>query len=383
MKEHPGRAGGSRLLGRGLLVLLAAGLLLMILGSVLLWHAWRSPPSSPPPGGQVVRVGPGASLTTVADTLAGRGLLDHPRLFAAVARLTGRDRQIKAGRYAFAPGMTPRQLLRQLTEGRTLPIVVMLPEGVTAREAARIMAAALGFSSARFLAQADSLVRQGVLGRGMMTPAAAARYDSLLDALARADPDPTCWSEGYLASDTYHFAEGTTAHGAAAEVVQLGLARAESAASWASPSVRALGLGPHEVVSLASIVETETSSATERGRVAAVYLNRLREGWRLEADPTVAYALGKQGERLRHRDLRVDSPYNTYRHDGLPPGPICSPGVASLRAAAAPDTTCHAFFFVADGQGGHVFSASRAEHERAVRRYLRGLESGDAGAQRD
>jgi UPF0755 protein len=124
-------------------------------------------------------------------------------------------------------------------------------------------------------------------------------------------------------------------------------------------------------VTIASIVEAEARRADERARIAAVYFNRLRRGARLEADPTVAYVLDKRGERLLYRDLRVDSPYNTYANTGLPPGPIGTPGLASLAAAAHPDTLCDAFYFVADGEGGHVFSRTADEHRAAVARYRR------------
>ncbi|MBM4131087.1 endolytic transglycosylase MltG, partial [bacterium] len=129
-----------------------------------------------------------------------------------------------------------------------------------------------------------------------------------------------------------------------------------------------------KLLTLASIIEAETSRPDERARVGAVYLNRLRLGMNLAADPTVAFATQKKGQRLLYRDLEVDSAWNTYRRRGLPPGPIGSPGMASLRAAARPDPACRELYFVADGEGGHVFSHTAQEHEAAVRRYrlLRG-----------
>jgi UPF0755 protein len=133
--------------------------------------------------------------------------------------------------------------------------------------------------------------------------------------------------------------------------------------------VASLRLSPHDIVTLASIVEAEARRPAERALIAAVYVNRLRAGWSLEADPTVAYLLGKKGERLYYHDLEADSPYNTYRHPGLPPGPIGNPGVSALRAAAHPDRACTALWFVADGEGGHVFSRTLVDHERAVRAY--------------
>ena len=125
----------------------------------------------------------------------------------------------------------------------------------------------------------------------------------------------------------------------------------------------------HEVVTLASIVEAEAVLDHERPSIAAVYRNRIDKGWRLEADPTVAYALDKIGDRLTFRDLEVDSPYNTYRNSGLPPGPINSPGRASIQAVLWPEPGLEAMYFVADGEGGHRFSRTWEEHQRAVREY--------------
>jgi UPF0755 protein len=121
------------------------------------------------------------------------------------------------------------------------------------------------------------------------------------------------------------------------------------------------------VVTLASIVEREASLDDERARIAGVFLNRLDRGMRLEADPTVAYAMGGYRGRLLYRDLEIESPYNTYRNRGLPPGPICSPGDASIRAALYPDADTDALYFVARGDGSHVFSRTLGEHEKAVR----------------
>ena len=125
------------------------------------------------------------------------------------------------------------------------------------------------------------------------------------------------------------------------------------------------------MLTLASVVEAEARLDTERTLVAAVYSNRLAHNWRLEADPTVAFILEKKGSRLYYKDLKVDSPYNTYVYRGLPPGPIGSPGMAALQAAARPDPGCDAMYFVSDGVGGHVFSRTLQEHEEAVRRFRR------------
>jgi len=135
-----------------------------------------------------------------------------------------------------------------------------------------------------------------------------------------------------------------------------------------------LGMSELEVLTLASIVEAEAMIDSERPHIAAVYLNRLENGWRLEADPTVRYALGNYRRKLYYSDLDVDSPYNTYRNTGLPPGPICSPGIASIDAVLHPRPDSPDFFFVANGDGSHTFSRTFEEHIRARNRAARAQE---------
>jgi UPF0755 protein len=179
---------------------------------------------------------------------------------------------------------------------------------------------------------------------------------------ARLDvPTPTL--EGYLYPATYTFQEGTTARAAVAEMVS----RFERAwrPEW-TQGLQALALSRHAAVTLASIVEREAVKPEERPVIAAVYYNRLKKGMRLEADPTVQYALGRHTDRVLYRDLDVESPYNTYRRAGLPPGPIGSPGGPSLAAAASPARVPY-LFFVAHPDGHHEFRTTFAEHLVAVR----------------
>ncbi|MHB8079974.1 MAG: endolytic transglycosylase MltG, partial [Candidatus Krumholzibacteriia bacterium] len=303
--------------------------------------------------------------SAVIDTLARRGLVRERRLLRLVARVTGRDRQLRAGVYTLPRGLPPRDLLALLSTGRVVLARVLLPEGIEADEAARRVAVATGGDAARFLAAADSLARAGIVAERLAgDPARVARLDALAAAGARAGagatPRPFHWCEGYLAPDTYFLPPGLPAVAAARVIVAAGVARVDSLP-------RASGLTPQELLTLASLVEAEARRPDERPRIAAVYLNRLRLGWKLEADPTVAYALRKRGERLFYHDLAVDSPFNTYARAGLPPGPIGSPGAAALRAAVHPDPACDALFFVARGDGGHAFSRTFEAHEQAVR----------------
>lgn len=375
-RARPARRGPRTVRSR--LVPLAVVIVCAAAAALLLWWAWMRPAGGRPPGPpyQIVRVPAGASFDAVADSLARRGLLRHGILLRLAARLTGQDRRLRAGVYTMPAGLSPRAVLALLAEGKAAPARVVLPEGIEAEEAARRVADGTGCDAGLFLAVADSLARAGLVADGLLGGAERlARLTEVRDATA-GRLRWLHWCEGYLAPDTYFLAPGLPAATAARVIVSLGLARADSLAREIAPAMRALGLTPHDVVTLASLVEAEVRLPQERPLVAAVYANRLRRGWRLEADPTVAYALRKRGERISFRDLEVDSPWNTYRQAGLPPGPIGCPGVAALRAAARPDSACDALFFVADGQGGHVFSRSLEAHERAARAWRAGREDG-------
>jgi UPF0755 protein len=178
-------------------------------------------------------------------------------------------------------------------------------------------------------------------------------------------PGPTL--EGYLFPDTYAFPDGTSPRNAVLEMVKR--FEREWKPEWNS-RLDSLSLTRHEAVTLASIVEREAKVASERPIIAAVYLNRLRNGMLLQADPTVQYARGKHTPRLLHKDLEVDSPYNTYKYAGLPPGPIASPGAASLTASLYPADVPF-LYFVAAPDGHHEFRRTLAEHEIAVRQFRR------------
>lgn len=362
-----------------------AGLACLLLAAGLgwSWSQWTQRwPVGPRYATQRVRVPSGMSAAALADTLCARGLLRHRSVMLAGARLTGQGRRLQAGLFEVPPGLPVRELVDLFTRPGLPPVRLTIPEGLDAEHTARLLASELGFPPQAFLDAANRATGEAWRQRGGAAAAAdLARLDSALvrEAVLAGRVLNRC--EGYLAPDTYFFAEDTAPEVAAGRLVEAQFARLDSLlAGPRSPA--AARLSAHELLTLASIIEAETSLPGERARVGAVYLNRLRLDWNLAADPTVAFALQKKGQRLLFRDLESESAWNTYRRPGLPPGPIGSPGMASLRAAARPDPACRALFFVADGEGGHVFSLTAAEHESAVKRYRARRDRDAAGTRR-
>ena len=358
---------------RGLLLVAGAAVLLAVAAVGLFWLAWNRPVAVADGARTLVRIEPGLTLSAVADTLVARGLLRQRRVFLLGARLSGRDRDLQAGLYDLPDTVSPHRLLALLTRGATVQRSVTLPEGLDADEMAALVGHAFDLSPADFLAAADSVVRVAMDRQpGLISPQGRAILDSLVAGNAATPRPRPRRCEGYLAPDTYRFTEGVAAPTVAATLVATQLARLDAALALvrarAATDGRPVPTG-HELLTLASIVEAEARLARERPLIAAVYANRLARGWRLEADPTVAYFLAKKGRRLYYKDLRRESLYNTYRHHGLPPGPIDNPGSAALLATALPDSACRALYFVSDGNGGHVFSETAREHEAAVERF--------------
>jgi len=354
-----------------------------LLSLVIVWWGWRlwtgpgplsllDRESLPALSMVQMRISPGMTLAAAADSLASHGLLEHPAVFLAGARLTGRERALRAGLYELPVSASPRDLLQVLTSGAAVQVKVTIPEGLDAEEIADLVSGALGFSRDDFLATADSLVMTAALQGHLLKGGefAAEQYDSLLSIESARGPRRFRWCEGHLAPDTFHFAEGTDAATAAHFLVSTQWARLDSVMAG-SGTATILDLSRQDILTLASIVEAEARRDDERPLIAAVYVNRLLQGWRLEADPTVAFILRRKGKRLFYRDLEISSPFNTYRNRGLPPGPIGSPGGAALQAAAHPDSLCRAMFFVSDGQDGHVFSRTAQEHQAAVQKFRR------------
>jgi UPF0755 protein len=281
----------------------------------------------------------------VADTLAAHGVIGWPRLFQLYVRVRGADSQVKAGTYDLPRGAGWSRSLDALVVGRVVTVAVTIPEGWTISQIA-----------------------------GRIAPIAEIPEDSvaqrLLDpALAESLNVPGPNLEGYLFPETYRFAQAVPAETIAAELV------GRYREIWTPERLAALdslGMNEREIVTLASIIQSEARWEDEMPLISAVFHNRLRRPMRLQADPTVQYALESRQSRLlfSHIDSVADNPYNTYTHDGLPPGPIGSPGLSAIDAALKPASVPY-LYFVAGDDGRHEFSRTLREHNRAIQR-LRG-----------
>jgi UPF0755 protein len=314
-----------------------------LLGAVSAWWVWRqldAPYRGYTDTEVFVEIPQGSSTADIAGRLASAGVVRDALLFRLGVRAAGADRRLQAGEYRFFDAASPRDVIGRMERGDTFNHVVTFPEGLTIREMGAIF-------ERESLGTADDFVR-------------AARDTSLI---ADLDPDADTL-EGYLFPSTYSLPRRAGAAGFVRAMV-----KEFRKVIPAEPLPR--GMTVREWVTLASLVEKETASPDERATVAAVYTNRLRIGMALQCDPTVIYALMKAGRwdgNIRRADLQIDSLYNTYRYPGLPPGPIASPGRASLDAARQPADVPF-LYFVSRGDGTHVFSTTLAEHNANVRKY--------------
>jgi UPF0755 protein len=297
-------------------------------------------------GSQLVVIEPGMRAPTVARLLVEKGVLPHRPSFLFRYWLTRPFRSLKAGEYLFDRTLRPIDVYRKLVQGDVYLHTVVIPEGSDRFDMARIFHQQLGIEPERFLRVSEQ-------------------------ASAIHDLDPRAETlEGYLFPDTYRFPHDASA----ATVVVTMLARFRQVlASKFPPDLRQSPDRLHEVITLASMVEKETATPDERPIIAAIFLRRLEKGWPLQCDPTVLYA-ARLSQRpiaaITQDDLDFDSPYNTYRHAGLPPGPIASPGAASIRAVLNPSPEDF-LYFVSNNRGGHIFARTLAQHQQNVARYRR------------
>jgi UPF0755 protein len=307
---------------------------------------------------QYVEVPAGAATRTIGTRLVDAGVIRDEPTFRAALWLSGDARRLQAGEYRFDRAMTPLEVIAKIARGDVATAIITFREGLTLAEMATVFESA-GFGPSKGFVE-------------------AAQDSSLIKEIDPAAPD----LEGYLFPDTYSVPRRTDAPRLVRVMVDR-FRRILTAELRAAAEAR--GLTVRQLVTLASLVEKETGVPDERTLVAAVYSNRLRLGMGLQCDPTVIYALQRAGRydgNLRRGDLMFDSPYNTYRYAGLPPGPIAAPGRGSLEAAARPADVDY-LYFVSRNDGSHEFARTLAEHNRNVQRwqvqYFRDQRAGRAG----
>ena len=285
----------------------------------------------------------GSNSRTIAKQLAEQQLIRSEYAFRLIVRHRGTGKRLRAGVYTLRRNMMLWHIVDEFEKGQVRLVSWTVPEGLTTSDIAELWETA-DFGTSESFREAtelpDLLKRYGLEDKTM---------------------------EGYLFPNTYKFAKGITAE----QAVEIMLN--EFKQRWTETfdkEARKLGLTRHKIVTLASVIEKEARVKSEHPRIASVFHNRLKQKWRLQADPTVLYALGNPKRLLTRADLKVDSPYNTYIHRGLPPGPIANPGIDSIIAALRPEKTDY-FYFVAIGEGKHYFSKTLSEHNRMIRKIRR------------
>ncbi len=287
-----------------------------------------------------------STLKRISIELQQRGFIKYAWPLNYAGRVSGKDRKIVAGEYEIRRSMSPTQLLEAITSGKPIERKVIVKEGVSIADIGQIVEDA-------------GLLKKGAFDQALVDPSlikASGSYNGQL--------------EGYLFPETYIFSRPVSAKEIVTRMLKMGLER------WPqtfSDRAEQLGMTRHQVLTLASIIEKETGVSEEQPRIASVFHNRLERGMPLQSDPTVIYGLrGNFDGNLTRAHLEMPTPYNTYTISGLPPGPIGNPGDSAIKAALYPEKTDY-LFFVADGAGRHVFSATLEEHNSAVARYQLGV----------
>ena len=286
-----------------------------------------------------ITIAHGSNTTTIAKHLVTNNLIRSPLVFKIAVRYRGIGTQLRAGTYQLSRDMSLTRILDELKKGQIEFKTFTVPEGITAKAIAGLWESS-GFGTAEAFVET------------MQSPKLLQKYV----------PEGVT-AEGYLFPNTYKFAKGSIAE----TIVEMMLA--ESDKRWdetLADEAEALGFTRHQVITLASIIQREAGSELEIPQIASVFHNRLKHNWRLQADPTVLYALGDPKRLLTREDLKVVSPYNTYLHKGLPPGPIGNPGMTAILGALRPEKTSY-YYFVAIEKGKHHFSKTLAEHNRTIR----------------
>ncbi len=329
------------------LAVLAVLVVLVVLGAAAagVWVTRRvAEPFAAFSGEQFVEIPQGESTTGIGRRLVAAGVIRDDLTFRLAVRWHGAGRTLKAGEYRFTGPASPAAVIDRLARGDVYLLPLTFPEGLTVEEMAQLFA-------------------QTGLGRARAFVAAASNAAPI----AAIDPDADTL-EGYLFPDTYSLPRQIAAQALVDRMVRRFLSVFDEDMR---ARARATGLSVRQIMSIAALVEKETARAEERPLVAAVYRNRFRIGMPMQADPTVIYALKQAGRwngNIRKGDLSFDSPYNTYRYAGLPPGPIASPGKAAIEATIAPAAVDY-LYFVSRNDGSHAFAATLAEHNRNVQKW--------------
>lgn len=297
------------------------------------------------PENTVVDIPKGEGLRKISSTLEGRGVIADSRLFILYVMSKGWQQKLRAGEYEFKKGSTMARVASKIADGDVILHKVTIPEGLTVRETAEL------------------LDQSGVLNGEEFMDVLRDNKDLLTKLPGR----PITGFEGYMFPDTYTYTKGVTPEEFAVMMVD----RFNAVYGSLEEIREGVNLTDNEIVTLASIIEAETGSASERPLVSAVFHNRLRIGMRLESDPTVIYGMGDDFDgNLTKRDLHTETKYNTYLNGGLPPGPIANPGKDSIVAALRPASVNY-LYFVSRGDGTHQFSSNYSDHQRAVIKYQR------------
>lgn len=298
---------------------------------------WVSPARKGVEPHQLVVIAEGEPPAQVAEDLHRRGIVSSRRLFLFWIKLLGMGKAIKAGEYSLSPQMSPSSILDKLTKGLIFKHPVTIPEGFTRFQIANLLSERGLVDREKFLSvtkDPEVMKKYGLSGVNL---------------------------EGYLFPDTYHVGRGVSAQ----TVVDVMVKRFLQVTAPLKKSAEEKGVKMEDVVTLGSIIEKETGLGQERPLIASVFLNRLKKGMRLESDPTVIYGLEEFDGNLRKKDLTQETPYNTYVIQGLTPGPICNPGLDSMKAVLQPAQTDY-LYFVSKNDGTHHFSKTLSEHNRAV-----------------
>lgn len=290
-----------------------------------------------------IRIDPGESFSAVVRKLRERKIITNERLFFLWARFSGMERRIHWGLYRFESPVAPWEVLQRMVIGRGLFLRITIPEGLTVKEIAELLDKSEIVDKQKFLEEALN--------------------SELLSSLGL----PEQGIEGYLFPNTYHFAPLVTAR----DIIFMMNEQFRRVFEPLLEQQDEIKLTPHEIVTLASIIEKESGIEAERPLISAVFHNRLKLNMPLQSDPTVIYGIKNFNGNLTRKDLLTPTAYNTYRIPALPPGPICNPSLSSLKAALNPSSVPY-LYFVSKNDGSHLFSENLAVHKRAVKLYQNG-----------